>query len=147
MSYSTEKPAENALLVGLSVPGITTWEAEDSLDELARLTDTATIHVVGRMLQARKHIDATYYIGKGKAHELKDQAKSTKADMIIFDNDLSPAQMRNLEELCETRVIDRSAIILDIFVPSLDRPLDASVASGRWRRHPRHGFGWCSWSR
>jgi GTP-binding protein HflX len=115
MSYSTEKPAENALLVGLSVPGISTWEAEDSLDELARLTDTATIHVVGRMIQARKHIDATYYIGKGKAHELKEQAKSTKADMIIFDNDLSPAQMRNLEELCETRVIDRSAIILDIF--------------------------------
>ena len=67
------------------------------------------------MIQARKHIDATYYIGKGKAHELKEQAKSTKADMIIFDNDLSPAQMRNLEELCETRVIDRSAIILDIF--------------------------------
>ncbi len=115
MSYSTEKPAESALLVGLSVPGIAVWEAEDSLDELARLTDTATIKVVDRMLQARKRIDATYYIGKGKAHELKDLAKKVSADMIIFDNDLSPAQLRNLEDLCETRVLDRSAIILDIF--------------------------------
>ena len=115
MSYSTETPVETAVLVGLSVPGIPTWEAEDSLDELARLTDTATITVVERMLQARPRIDPTYYIGKGKAHELKDLAKKLKADMIIFDNDLSPAQMRNLEELCDTRVLDRSAIILDIF--------------------------------
>ncbi|SVC37765.1 uncharacterized protein METZ01_LOCUS290619, partial [marine metagenome] len=60
MSYSTETPVETAVLVGLSVPGIPTWEAEDSLDELARLTDTATITVVERMLQARPRIDPTY---------------------------------------------------------------------------------------
>ena len=115
MTHSTETPIESALLVGLSIPGIPTWEAEDSLDELARLTDTATITVVERVLQVRKRIDPAFYIGKGKAHELKELAKQMSVDMIIFDNDLSPAQMRNLEELCETRVLDRSAIILDIF--------------------------------
>ena len=115
MSHSTEVQAESAVLVGVSVPGTPTWEAEDSLDELARLTDTATIHVVERVIQARRRIDPTYYIGKGKAHEVKDLVKEMGADMVIFDNDLSPAQMRNLETLCETRVLDRSAIILDIF--------------------------------
>jgi GTP-binding protein HflX len=102
-------------LVGLALPGIPTWEAEESLDELARLTDTASIAIVEKVLQNRKRIDTTYYVGKGKAEELKDMAIRCEADMIIFDNDLSPAQMRNLEKLTDKRILDRSAIILDIF--------------------------------
>lgn len=102
-------------MVGLALPGIPTWEAEESLDELARLTDTASIAIVEKVLQNRKRIDTTYYVGKGKAEELKDMAIRCEADMIIFDNDLSPAQMRNLEKLTDKRILDRSAIILDIF--------------------------------
>ncbi len=115
MTHSTEVPQESALLVGLSLPGVPTWEAEESLDELARLADTATLAIVEKVLQNRRRIDPTYYVGKGKAEELRDLAISCDADMIIFDNDLSPAQMRNLEKLTDKRILDRSAIILDIF--------------------------------
>ena len=115
MAHSTEVPQESALLVGLTLPGVPTWEAEESLDELARLADTATLAIVEKVLQNRKRIDPTFYVGKGKAEELKDLAIRCEADMIIFDNDLSPAQMRNLEKLTDKRILDRSAIILDIF--------------------------------
>ncbi len=115
MSHPTAVPRESALLVGLALPGLPVWEVEESLDELARLADTATLAVVERVVQTRPRVDAAYYIGKGKAQELKELAERSGADMIIFDNDLSPAQMRNLEELTEMRILDRSAIILDIF--------------------------------
>ena len=115
MSHSTAVPQESAILMGLASTGIAAWEAEESLDELARLADTATLKVLERVLQVRRRIDATYYIGKGKAQELRDLAQATGADMIVFDNDLSPAQMRNLEKLTEVRILDRSALILDIF--------------------------------
>ena len=88
MSHSTAVPQESAILMGLASTGIRTWEAEESLDELARLADTATLHVLERVLQVRQRIDATYYIGKGKAQELRDLAQATGADMIVFDNDL-----------------------------------------------------------
>ncbi len=115
MSHPTAVPRESALLVGLALPGLPVWEVEESLDELARLADTATLAVAERVLQTRPRVDAAYYIGKGKAQELKELAERSGADMIIFDNDLSPAQMRNLEKLTEMRILDRSAIILDIF--------------------------------
>ena len=106
---------ESAILVGVSLPSIPRWEAEDSLAELGRLANTATLTVVGRVVQARDRVDRTYYIGKGKVSELKSQAAELGADLVVFDNDLSPAQMRNLEELTDLRIVDRSAIILDIF--------------------------------
>ncbi|MFC1525334.1 GTPase HflX [Candidatus Latescibacterota bacterium] len=110
-----ETTRQNVLLVGLARPGVPSWEAEDSLDELSRLADTACLDVVAHVLQARRRIDATYYIGKGKAAELHERAEKVGADLIVFDNDLSPAQMRNLEEVTEMRILDRSAVILDIF--------------------------------
>ena len=108
-------PREAALLVGLILPGTPAWEAEDSLDELARLCETATLVVADRVLQAQPRAGATYYIGKGKAHELEERSREHGAGVSGFDNDLSPAQMRNLETLTGTRVLDRSAIVLDIF--------------------------------
>ncbi|MFP6642302.1 MAG: GTPase HflX, partial [Candidatus Latescibacterota bacterium] len=108
MTHSTEVPQESALLAGVVLPGVPAWEVEESLDELARLADTATLAIVDRVLQNRRRIDPTYYIGKGKAEELRDLASSRNADMIIFDNDLSPAQMRNLETLTNKRILDRS---------------------------------------
>ena len=115
VGHPSAAPREAALLVGLVLPETPMWEAEDSLDELARLADTATLDVVDRVLQAQPRVGATYYIGKGKAHELKERSEEFGADIVIFDNDLSPAQMRNLEKLTGKRVLDRSAIVLDIF--------------------------------
>lgn len=110
-----ETGRQTAVLVGLAISTAPTWEAEDSLDELGRLADTACLDVADRVLQSRRRIDPTYYIGKGKAAELKDLAAKYDADLIIFDNELSPAQMRNLEKLTDMRILDRSAVILDIF--------------------------------
>jgi len=110
-----ETGRQTALLVGLSLPAVAAWETEDSLDELTRLADTASLDVAERVTQSRPRIDSTYYIGKGKAGELRELAHKHCADLILFDNDLSPAQMRNLEELTEMRILDRSAVILDIF--------------------------------
>ena len=106
---------QSALLVGVSLSARSAWEAEESLNELGRLAATATLVEGGRVLQTRRQIDPAYYIGKGKAAELKAQARAAAVDMIVFDNDLSPAQMRNLEELTDQRILDRSALILDIF--------------------------------
>ena len=113
--HSTATRPERALLVGVSLPHIPLWDAEDSLDEVCRLADTATLIEAGRVMQARERVDPTYYIGKGKADEIKELAKDLEADMLVFDNDLSPAQMRNLEKRTDMRVLDRSAVILDIF--------------------------------
>jgi GTP-binding protein HflX len=103
------------LLVGVALSNVPLWEAEDSLEELARLADTATLAEAGRVLQARDRVDPTYYLGRGKAAELGPLARAQGAELLVFDNDLSPAQMRNLEKLTQLRVLDRSALILDIF--------------------------------
>jgi len=112
---SAEDSRQSAILVGLGSPRAPSWEVEDSLDELGRLADTACLDVVDRVLQMRRRIDPAYYIGKGKAAELPSLAHRAGAELIVFDHDLSPGQMRNLEELTEMRVLDRSAVILDIF--------------------------------
>ena len=106
---------ERVILVGVVLPGMPSWEAEDSLDELSRLVDTANLFEVERVLQSRARIDPAHYLGKGKAAELKTLAGKHQADIIVFDNDLSPAQMRNLENTTNRRILDRSAVILDIF--------------------------------
>jgi GTPase len=106
---------QRALLVGVSLPRIPLWQAEESLDELERLADTAQLSAAKHIIQTRDRINPTYYIGSGKAAELADLAKDHDADLIIFDNDLSPAQMRNLEKLTDQRILDRSGLILDIF--------------------------------
>ncbi len=112
---TTSQRRQQALLAGISLPAMPAWEAEESLDELARLTETAMLTVADRVLQHRDRVDPTYFLGRGKAAEIGDLARAHKAELIIFDNDLSPAQMRNLERLTELRVLDRSGLILDIF--------------------------------
>lgn len=106
---------ERAILVGVSLPGQAGWFEEDSLDELALLADTAGAEVVAREMQVRRSLDPAFYIGKGKAQELKETAEREKVSLIVFDDDLSPAQARNLEKVTGRRVIDRSELILDIF--------------------------------
>ena len=111
----TKKGKEIAILVGLRLPEISSEEAEESLEELARLADTAGAEVVDKVIQARKTFNAAYYIGKGKVEEIKALAKEHGANLLIFDDDLKPRQVRNLENDTEIRVIDRTELILDIF--------------------------------
>ncbi len=85
------------------------------LDELSLLAETAGAKVVGTITQSRAKIDSRYYIGEGKADELLGTVRECEASTVIFDNDLSPAQVKNLEKLLEVKVIDRSGLILDIF--------------------------------
>jgi GTP-binding protein HflX len=87
----------------------------DQLEELGRLADAAGVVVVGEMTQRRKVIHPGTYIGKGKVEELKELAHGKRANVVIFDNDLTPGQIRNLEEELACKTIDRSELILDIF--------------------------------
>ncbi|HVU70649.1 MAG TPA: GTPase HflX [Ktedonobacteraceae bacterium] len=91
------------------------WSVEDSLHELGTLARTAGAQVVGTMIQRLRHPDVATYIGKGRAQELADLEKSTGFHLVIFDDELSPSQQRNLEKLLHARVLDRTALILDIF--------------------------------
>jgi GTP-binding protein HflX len=88
---------------------------EEPLEELARLAKTAGATVVDRLVQKRSRVDSAYFIGKGKAQQIHDKAKALDADVVIFDHDLSAAQLRNLEKTVDAKVVDRSEVILDIF--------------------------------
>ena len=88
---------------------------EETLRELERLVETAGGETVGRIIQRRESPDPSTYIGKGKLEELKTLQMETQATTVIFDDQLSPAQQRNLESTLEVKVLDRTALILDIF--------------------------------
>ena len=105
-----EAEPERAILVGLE-----NNEGYDTLAELAELTKTAGAVVVASVMQKRNSIDNATYIGSGKAEELSLTASALEADIFIFDDELTPAQAHNLEGILGTRVIDRTALILDIF--------------------------------
>lgn len=114
--YETVKnEREKAILVGVALPGASEWQVSDMIDELALLADTAGAVVVDRVVQRRQEIDPAYFIGEGKARYISTLVKELKADLVIFDEDLSPAQVRNLKRLIDVKVIDRSGLILDIF--------------------------------
>jgi GTPase len=108
---------ENVIAVGLILPEVTKTVAEEHLEELARLIESAGARVSATMFAKRGAPDPATYVGKGKAEEIKSLVKRHDAQLVVFDDDLSPAQVRNLEKLMgpETKVIDRSALILDIF--------------------------------
>jgi GTP-binding protein HflX len=88
---------------------------DEHLEELAGLAETAGAEVVGRLTQRRDTPDVTTYLGKGKLEQLERMVKATDASVVIFDNDLSPAQIRNLEQALGVKVLDRTEVILDIF--------------------------------
>jgi len=105
---------ERAVLVGLS-QGRDGATAESSLEELRRLAETAGAEVVDSVVHRRDMPDPATFIGKGKAQEVRDIVRGTGADTVILDEELSPAQLRNLEEIFGCKVIDRTALIIDIF--------------------------------
>ena len=106
---------EKIVLVAVALPGVDDTAVDASLDELELLVDTAGADVVARLVQRRPAPDHTWYIGKGKAEELKQICAAVDADTVVFDNELSPAQQFNLEKLLGRTAIDRTAVILDIF--------------------------------
>ena len=116
--HDTQEPLrEHALLIGLERPGHGKWAVKDSLDELRELTVSAGAEVLDVISQKRDRPEAATFIGSGKAAELALRCKDTGANIVIFDDDLSPAQGRNLSEILglNVKVLDRTELILDIF--------------------------------
>ncbi|MBE3564402.1 MAG: GTPase HflX [Thermogemmatispora sp.] len=112
---STEGPERAFLVAVASERQETLWSAEDSLNELEALARTAGAEVVGKMLQHLRHPDPATYLGKGKVQELAALEQELGFELVIFDDELSPSQQRNLEKALNARVIDRTTLILDIF--------------------------------
>lgn len=106
---------ERIVLVGVTTAGQDPEDTEASLDELALLVDTAGADAVDRLHQRRQAPDAATYVGKGKAHEIKQAAVAVDCDTVVFDDELSPAQQFNLEKILGRSALDRTAVILDIF--------------------------------
>lgn len=111
--YETEQEIEKVILVAVcSNPN---QDPEESLDELEELVKTAGATVVGRMIQNLEHASSATYIGSGKVEELKDLIWETEATAVVCDDELTPAQYKNLEDELDVKVMDRTLIILDIF--------------------------------
>jgi len=113
---------ERIVIVGVTFPTGTPAATEAGLDELALLVDTAGADVAGRITQRRATPDPATYLGKGKAEELLAVCLEVDADTVVFDDDLSPAQQRNLEKILGRTAIDRTAVILDIFAQNARTP-------------------------
>ncbi len=106
---------EKAVLVALKLPGHDMEEVSDHLSELEQLARTAGLRVTENLIQERNRIHVAFFIGPGKVDELRERLEDTGSGIVIFDDDLGPAQIRNLENSLEVKVIDRSTLILDIF--------------------------------
>lgn len=114
MLYETEKVIEKVILVGIDT-GDNEFDTESCLDELGDLAKTAGAEVVGRLIQKREAINKATYLGKGKIEELKNYIEMVEATGIICDDELNPNQIRNLENALDTKVMNRTLLILDIF--------------------------------
>jgi GTP-binding protein HflX len=106
---------ETALIVGVITPEQSRWDVRDHLNELEQLAHTAGATVIDRVTQSLTSPDPATFIGSGKVKELKRRAAEQDADLVIFDDDLAPVQMRNIEKEVKCKLLDRSGLILDIF--------------------------------
>ncbi len=113
---------ERIILVGVTMPPAVTDETEAHLEELGLLVDTAGADVVGQVVQRRDRPDPATFVGKGKAQELRELSLDVDADTVVFDDDLSPAQQRNLEGILGRTAISRTEVILDIFAQNARTP-------------------------
>lgn len=113
-TQKTASEQERALLVAVETQN-QAWAAQDSLEELASLAETVDVEVVGSVIQKLGHPHPATFVGKGKLEEIKELLDELDYNMVLVDGDLSPAQQRNLEQALELKVIDRTALILDVF--------------------------------
>ncbi len=109
------RPAEKAVLAGLQLRGRHRWDVEDSLRELSQLAESASAQVVYSSISQRDHPDPAFFIGSGKVLEIKEVCRVQKANLVIFDDELTPAQSRNLQNAMGLKVLDRTELIMDIF--------------------------------
>ena len=136
---------EQIVLVGVATPAQSTADVEESLEELARLVDTAGADPTHRVLQRRDRIDPATYVGRGKALEIRDIAEQCDADTVVFDDELSPAQQYNLEGILGRTAIDRTTVILDIFAQnasSTEGKVQVELAQLRYRLPRLRGSGY-----
>lgn len=143
-----DKRNEKALLVGLNITNVFKKEDKidiyDSMDELEELAKAAGAEVVEKIIQNKESRDVALYIGKGKLEEIKNYCESLDINVIIFNDELSGAQMRNLEDLLNVKVVDRTALILDIFAQralSREGKLQVELAQLKYRLPRLTGFG------
>ena len=111
--YEMDEEQEKVVLVSVNEGEL--YDAEESLDELEELVATAGAQVVGRIIQNLEHANLATYVGKGKLEEVQMMLTATGATGIVCDDELSPAQIKNLENALDTKIMDRTLIILDIF--------------------------------
>ncbi len=136
---------QKAILVGLNTENQDdVMIIEDSMKELEELAEAAGAKVINTIVQNRQRVDSAYYIGRGKAEEVKILCEELDANLVIFNDELSGAQIRNLEELIEVTIIDRTALILDIFAQraqSKEGKLQVELAQLRYRLPRLIGLG------
>ena len=136
---------EQIVLVGVATPALSVRAVEESLEELARLVDTAGADPVQRVIQRRDRIDPATYVGRGKAQEIRDIAEQYDADTVVFDDELSAAQQYNLEGILGRTAIDRTTVILDIFAQnasSTEGKVQVELAQLRYRLPRLRGSGY-----
>ncbi|MBS5786671.1 MAG: GTPase HflX [Clostridioides difficile] len=143
-----EKEHEKALLVGLNlttnVKRIDDIDINDSMKELEELAKAAGAEVVGSLIQNKQSIDAAFYLGKGKIEEITAYSKSLDASLVIFNDELSGSQIRNIEDAVGVKIIDRTTLILDIFAQramSKEGKLQVELAQLRYRLPRLYGMG------
>ncbi len=110
-----QRAVDQAILMGLRLPRQKRWEVEESMEELSRLAESAGAEVLASVIQERSERNPRLHFGKGKVEEVRDLARALGAGLLISDDSLSPVQERNLTRALDLRVIDRTALILDIF--------------------------------
>ena len=109
------RETERVFIVGVQLQGQDKWRIDESLDELEELVGTAGGEITGRGMQRLDRVNAATFIGPGKAREFAEQCDEARVDTVVFDEELTPAQGRNLEKVFECKILDRTALILDIF--------------------------------
>ena len=137
-----KKESERVLLVGVGLPGQD--DVEDSLKELSDLAATAGAQTVGQVIQSREQIHPGTYVGKGKIDEIKDLLWELDATGIICDDELSPVQMKNLQDELDVKVMDRTLVILDIFAgraSTSEGKIQVELAQLKYRQTRLTGFG------
>jgi len=113
--YDTKTKPEKAILVTADGTGRSSWNAEDRASELRNLAESCGVEVSGEIICRIKKVNSALFIGKGKVLEVAELSAGSEADVVIFNNDLSPSQQKNLEEAVGVKIIDRTQLILDIF--------------------------------
>lgn len=141
-AFKVEKTEEKVILVGISFREGD--DTEDSITELAELAETAGARVVGRTVQSRENIHPGTYVGSGKLQEIRQMVLDLQADGIVCDDELSPAQLRNMERELDCKVMDRTLVILDIFAArasTSEGKIQVELAQLRYRLSRLTGLG------